>query len=110
MPAVDFAKETLNRPEYRVEGPLKVTGAARYTADVTMPGMLYLAYTRSPLPHARIVSVDTSAAKAVPGVRAVLTAADIGFAYLGRQIQDWPVLCGDRVRMIGDRIVAVAAE
>jgi len=100
----------LSQPEYRIEGPLKVTGAARYTADVQMPGMLYLAYTRSPLPHARITSVDTTAAKAVPGVHAVLTAADIGFAHLGRQIQDWPVLCGDRVRMIGDRIVAVAAE
>ena len=46
-------------PEYRVEGPLKVTGSARYTADVRMPGMLYLAYARSPYPHARIVSIDT---------------------------------------------------
>src|SRR4026209_2349609 len=110
MVIVDAPREMFNQPEYRVEGPLKVTGAARYTADVTMPGMLYLAYTRSPLPHARTFSVHTSAAKAVPGVHAVLTAADIGFAYLGRQIQDWPVLCGDRVRMIGDRIVAVAAE
>ena len=54
MPAVDLPKELLDQPEYRVEGPLKVTGAARFTADVKMPGMLYLAYTRSPLPHARI--------------------------------------------------------
>ena len=50
-----------------------------------LPGMLYLAYARSPLPHARIVSIDTSAAKAVPGVHAVLTGADIGFVGLGRQ-------------------------
>src|SRR3954451_16018585 len=110
MPAVDFAKETLDRPEYRVEGPLKVTGAARYTADVRLPGMLHLAYTRSPLPHARIISIDTSAAKAVPGVHAVLTGADIGFVGVGRQLQDWPALAIDRVRMIGDRVAAVAAE
>src|SRR3954451_21975218 len=110
MPAVDFAKETLDRPEYRVEGPLKVTGAARYTADVRLPGMLHLAYTRSPVPHARIVSIDTSAARAVPGVHAVLTGADIGFVCLGRTLQDWPVLAIDRARMIGDRIAAIAAE
>src|SRR5919202_2327300 len=103
-------QQLFDEPEYRVEGPLKVTGAARYTADVQMPGMLHLAYTRSPLPHARIVSIDTAAARAVPGVHAVLTGADIGFVGLGRQLQDWPALAGDRVRMIGDRVAAVAAE
>src|SRR5256885_17272545 len=56
-------QQLFEEPEYRVEGPLKVTGAARYTADVQMPGMLWLAYTRSARPHARIVSVDTSAAR-----------------------------------------------
>ena len=110
MAIVDAPREMFDQPEYRVEGPLKVTGAARYTADVRLPGMLWLAYTRSPLPHARIVSIDTSAAKAVPGVHAVLTGADIGFVGLGRQLQDWPVLAIDRVRMIGDRVAAVAAE
>lgn len=97
-------------PEYRVEGPLKVTGAARYTADVSMPGMLWLAYTRSPRPHARIVSIDTSAAKQVPGVHAVITGADIGEVRLGRCLLDWPALARDRVRMVGDRVAAVAAE
>src|ERR1700704_303271 len=53
MPAVDVARELLDQPEYRVEGPLKVTGAARYTADVRLPGRLWMAYTRSPMPHAR---------------------------------------------------------
>src|ERR671923_2827625 len=107
MVIVDAPREMFNQPEYRVEGPLKVTGAARYTADISMPGMLHLAYTRSPLPHARIVSVDTTAAKAVPGVHAVLTGTDIGFVGLGRQLQDWPALAVDRVRMIGDRVAAV---
>src|SRR5438105_14867813 len=96
--------------EYRVEGPLKVTGAARYTADVTMPGMLWLAYTRSPRPHARILSVDTAAAKRVPGVHAVLTGADIGHVGLGRRLLDWPALATDRVRLVGDRVAAIAAE
>src|SRR5258708_19672934 len=76
---LDFAdpQQLFEEPEYRVEGPLKVTGAARYTADVQLPGMLWLAYTRSPRPHARIVSVDASAAKKVPRLHAVLTAAHI---------------------------------
>jgi CO/xanthine dehydrogenase Mo-binding subunit len=97
-------------PEYRVEGPLKVTGAARYTADVSLPGMLWLAYTRSPRPHARVLAVDTAAAKRVPGVHAVLTGADIGHVGLARRLQDWPALATDRVRLVGDRVAAVAAE
>ena len=99
-----------DEPEYRVEGPLKVTGAARYTADVSMPGMLWLAYTRSPRPHARIVSIDTSAARHVPGVHAVLTGAELGDVRLGRCLLDWPALARDRVRMVGDRVAAVAGE
>src|SRR3954470_20713141 len=110
MPVADVARELLDKPEYRVEGPLKVTGAARYTADVRLPGMLWMTYTRSPLPHARIVSIDTSAARAVPGVHAVLTGADVGFVGVGRQLQDWPAVAIDRVRMIGDRVAAVAAD
>src|ERR1700694_5324856 len=109
---LDFAdpQQLFEEPEYRVEGPLKVTSAARYTADVQMPGMLWLAYTRSPRPHARILSVDTSAAKQVPGVRAVLTGADIGHVGLGRRLLGLPALAPDRVRMVGDRVAAVAAE
>ena len=67
--ALDNPQQLFEEPEYRVEGPLKVTGAARYTADVQMPGMLWLAYTRSPRPHSRIVSVETSAARQVPRTR-----------------------------------------
>jgi CO/xanthine dehydrogenase Mo-binding subunit len=110
MIASEDAQRLFDEPEYRVEGPLKVTGAARYTADVHMPGMLWLAYTRSPRPHARIVSVDTSAARQVPGVHAVLTGADIPNVRLGRRLLDWPALATDRVRMVGDRVAAVAAE
>lgn len=110
MTAVADPVEALQEPEYRVEGPLKVTGSARYTADVRMPGMLHLAYTRSDRPHARILSVDVSAARQAPGVHAVLTADDIGDVCVGRRLLDWPALAKDRVRIIGDRIAAVAAD
>jgi CO/xanthine dehydrogenase Mo-binding subunit len=96
--------------ERRVEGRQKVSGRAKYTADYSLPGALWAAYSGSPYAHARIRSIDTAAALAVPGVRAVLTGADIGTKLLGRQILDWPVLAVDRVRFIGDRVAAVAAE
>ena len=110
MIALEHATQLFDEPEYRVEGPLKVTGTAPYTADVQMPGMLWLAYTRSPRPHARLISVETAAAKQVPGVHAVLTGADIGHVRLGRRLLDWPALATDRVRMVGDRVAAIAAE
>ena len=94
----------------RVDGRLKVTGAARYTGDVRLPGMLWARFLASPLPHARIVRIDASAARALPGVHAVLTGADVRPARMGRRLMDWPVLAWDRVRFIGDRVAAVAAE
>lgn len=101
---------TFNEPEYRVEGPLKVTGRARYSADVRLPGMLWARFAMSRVPHARIVSINTSAALDVPGVHAVLTGGDIGPRRFGRVLYDWPVLAYDRVRFIGERVATVAAE
>lgn len=100
----------LERPERRIEGPLKVTGAARYAGDLRMPGMLWSQVLTSPYPHARIAAVDTSAALAIPGVVAVLTGEDVRGKYFGRGLMDWPVLAWDRVRFIGDRVAVVAAE
>ncbi len=100
----------LDAPERRIEGEQKVTGQARYAADIRRDGMLHVAILRSPFAHARIVSVDTSAARAMRGVRAVVTGADVRPARLGRNIQDWPVLAWDRVRFVGDRVAAVAAD
>lgn len=97
-------------PEYRVEGPLKVTGRARYTVDVQLPGMLWARFLLSPFAHARIVSIDTSAARAVSGVHAVLTGADIGPIRFGRVLYDCPVLAYDRALFVGDRVAAVAAD
>jgi CO/xanthine dehydrogenase Mo-binding subunit len=102
--------DILDSPEWRVEGRDKVTGAARYAADITRPGMLHAAFVGSPYPHARVVSVDVAAARAVPGVRAVLTGADVRPARFGRRLQDWPVLAWDRARFIGDRVAVVAAD
>src|SRR5919197_2395609 len=97
-------------PEYRLDGPLKVTGQARYTADVQLPGLLRARFLLSPHPHARIVSIDTVAARAVPGVHAVLTGADIGERRFGRYLYDWPVLAYDHVLFVGERVAAVAAK
>lgn len=96
--------------EIRVEGRVKVSGAAKYSADAQRPGMLWAAFVTSPVPHARIVSVDARAAREMPGVHAVLTGADIGEHYLGRALFDWPVLATDVVHFIGQYVVAVAAE
>ncbi len=102
--------EVLAEPEVRIEAPLKVTGRARYVADVQMPGLLWADFLLSPLPHARIVSIDTTAARQVPGVHAVLTGAEIGLRFFGRSTFDWPVLAVDKVRYVGERVAAVAAE
>jgi CO/xanthine dehydrogenase Mo-binding subunit len=96
--------------EVRVEGHLKVTGQAKYTADFTLPGMLWAAFVPASVVHAKIVSIDTTKAKELPGVHAVLTGRDIGDHFFGRRLCDWPVLAIDRVRFIGEFVAAVAAE
>jgi CO/xanthine dehydrogenase Mo-binding subunit len=102
--------DVLGTDEIRIEGRDKVSGRLKYTADIVRPNTLWAAFTTSPHAHARVVRIDTTAAKAVPGVKAVLTAADIGIRRVGRNIMDWPVLAYDTVRLIGDRVAAVAAE
>ncbi len=94
----------------RVEGAEKVSGQAVYAADVHFPDALWGKILRSPYPHARIVSIDTSKAWNVEGVRAVVTGKDEPDHYVGKSIRDIPVLCWDKVRYIGDKIAAVAAE
>jgi CO/xanthine dehydrogenase Mo-binding subunit len=100
----------LREPEYRVEGRDKVTGAAHFAADIARPGMLHTAYVTSPYAHARILSIDAARARAMPGVRAVLTGADTKPHRLGRRLQDWPLLAWDRALFIGDRVAAIAAD
>lgn len=90
------------------DGVARVTGRAVYTDDIRLPQMLHGKILRSPLAHARIVNIDTSKARRVPGVKAVITAADLprtGFGY-GK---DNSPLKLDKVRCIGDEVAAVAA-
>ncbi|HLY66454.1 MAG TPA: hypothetical protein VKU60_13045, partial [Chloroflexota bacterium] len=100
---------TIGRGVPRVDGVLKVTGQATYTADVQPSGCLWGGILRSPLPHARIKRIAASRARELPGVAAALTGAGLGGAMFGRAIADIPVLCTDRVRFIGDPVAAVAA-
>ena len=94
-----------------IDGVEKVTGTATYTADVTLPGTLYGRTLKSPYPRARIVRIDTSRAKALPGVVAVITGHDIADAGLwGRAVKDVPVIAVDEVRWAGERVAAIAAE
>lgn len=84
----------------------KLTGEAKYTADISLPGMLCGKILRSPHPHARIVSIDTTDAESLPGVRAVLTPFN---APSGRVAPDLPIL-DTKARFVGDEVAAVAAD
>jgi CO/xanthine dehydrogenase Mo-binding subunit len=91
----------------RVDGVEKVTGKAKFTGDLVIPGMLHGKILRSPYAHARIKSIDAARAEALTGVVAVLTAADISNTkpyYSGR-----PVIAIDKVRYAGEPVAAVAA-
>ncbi|MBI4483696.1 MAG: 4-hydroxybenzoyl-CoA reductase subunit alpha [Acidobacteria bacterium] len=93
-----------------VDGPGKVTGLGKYTDDLVLPGMLVGKILRSPHPHARILRIETEQARAVPGVKAVLTGQDVSTQYgilpVGR---DETVLAVGRVRYVGEGVAAVAA-
>ncbi|MGW0505008.1 aerobic carbon-monoxide dehydrogenase large subunit [Micromonospora sp. NPDC003241] len=98
----------------RKEDPRFVRGRGRYVDDVQLPGMLHLAILRSPVAHARIVSIDTSAAEASPGVKAVVTGAMLAeqnlawMPTLSNDVQ--AVLATDKVRFQGQEVAFVVAE
>jgi xanthine dehydrogenase molybdopterin-binding subunit B/aerobic-type carbon monoxide dehydrogenase small subunit (CoxS/CutS family) len=95
----------------RIDAPSKVSGRLKYAGDMLMPGMLHVQVLRSPRPHARIVSIDTSAAQAMEGVESVITSADVpGQDGFGVFVHDQPVMARDKVRYVGEAIAAVAAE
>jgi len=109
-PRIASPADRFREDEFRVDGTLKTSGQAKYAADFAMPGMLWADFLPGTMAHAKIVSIDTAAARAMPGVHAVLTGRDIGEHYFGRRLCDWPVLSIDRVRFIGEFVAAVAAE
>jgi CO/xanthine dehydrogenase Mo-binding subunit len=102
--------QVVGRPTPRVEGEEKVIGGARYSADIALPGMLWGKVLRSPIPYGRIKRIDTSKARAVPGVKAVVTGEDVTGMRIGRCIYDMPILADGVVRFIGEKVAAVAAE
>ncbi|HEY2987967.1 MAG TPA: xanthine dehydrogenase family protein molybdopterin-binding subunit [Candidatus Binatia bacterium] len=94
----------------RIEGPEKVGGKTLYTADVKLPGMLWGRCLRSPYAHARIRRINTDKAKKVKGVAAILTGGDLPRFRVGLSLQDTPLLAQGKVRFMGEKVVAVAAE
>ncbi len=96
----------------RVDAPDKVTGRALYADDLEKPGQLYAAILHSPIAHGRIKKIDTSRAKACPGIRDVVTWEEAGTTPFGVSPAryDETIFCFDRVRYVGDEVAAVAAD
>ena len=103
----------MGRPVPRPDGIAKVNGQARFTDDYQFPNMLHGRALRAGLPHGLVRRIDTRRAGELPGVQAVLTAADIpGERNHGLVVYDWPVMVGvgERVRYVGDALALVAAD
>ncbi|MDM0027758.1 xanthine dehydrogenase family protein molybdopterin-binding subunit [Variovorax saccharolyticus] len=100
---------TLGQDVPQVNARAKVLGRAQYAGDLKVAGMLHGAVLRSPYPHARIVAIDTSAALALPGVKAVLTGADAPRAMWGVHHKERRILAEGVVRFAGEEVAAVAA-
>lgn len=117
MPLNDKKADKLSYVGQRVprkDGPEKVTGRAKYTGDIHLPGMLIGRILRSPYPHARILNINTAHAVKLKGVKAVITARDTagikhGFVETPRYPPDQYPLATDRVRFVGEEVAAVAA-
>ncbi|MFH0823517.1 MAG: molybdopterin cofactor-binding domain-containing protein, partial [Pseudomonadota bacterium] len=101
----------IGKPVPRVDALEKVIGDAKYAADYSLPGMLWCKVLRSPHPHARILNIDTAAAEALPGVKAVCTGKDFNGWTWGfmPQTRDEPPLAVGKVRYLGEAVAAVAA-
>src|SRR5690348_8941566 len=94
----------------KIDSYAKVTGAAKYADDIKLPRMAFGRILRSPHPHARIVRIDASRARAYPGVLDVLTGADLPIQYgIMPTTQDEYPFAIDRVRYVGDPVAAVCA-
>jgi selenium-dependent xanthine dehydrogenase len=111
LPAVKQPLNAISRPLPRPDAVEKVNGKGVYADDLYVEGMLHARALRSRYPHARLLRVDVSRARAHPGVVAAITAGDIpGRKDCGVHEVDWPVLCYDKVRYVGDAIALVVAE
>src|SRR5216683_7070471 len=109
LPTVQPSK-VIGKALRKVDAVAKVTGATRFADDLAFPRMLYCKLLRSTQPHARIISIDTTAAQRLDGVQAVLTGRDLPIpSGILPVSQDEHALCPDKVRFIGDPVAAVAA-
>jgi 4-hydroxybenzoyl-CoA reductase alpha subunit len=101
----------LNTRAPRIDGPAKATGKAKYADDLILPGTLHAAILQSPVAHAKILHIDTSKAKKLPGVKAVMTAKEAGLVKYGVSPAryDETLFAHDKVRYVGDEIACVAA-
>jgi 4-hydroxybenzoyl-CoA reductase subunit alpha len=110
LPDLIEGLNVVGQPNRKIDGVGKVTGHALYTDDIRLPGMLHGKIVRSPHPHARIISIDTTLAEALPGVYAVVTGKEMAVKYcIIPWTRDEYPLCVDKVRYIGDGVAAVAA-
>jgi xanthine dehydrogenase molybdenum-binding subunit len=112
IPGEEKSRE-IGKVHIRQDALQKVSGAARYTDDIKFEGMLQARVRRAGVPHGILQQVDTSRAKALPGVWAVLTAEDLpGTRTHGIVQSDWPILVGvgERIRYVGEAVAVVAAE
>ncbi|MDQ1522451.1 MAG: hypothetical protein QOE47_375 [Pyrinomonadaceae bacterium] len=102
--------KVVGKPFRKVDARAKCTGQTKFADDIVLPRMLFAKLLRAHEPHARIVKIDTSKARALPGVHAVITGEDLPTTYGILPVsQDEHALCTDRVRFIGDPVAAVAA-
>src|SRR5450755_3902953 len=96
----------------RFDAADKVTGQARYLNDMTLPGMLHGAFLLAAHPHARIVSINTTEAEALPGVRAIVTYRDVPDMRYGALVKDQRLFAkeGEKVTFLGEVVAAIAAS
>ncbi|HSG40216.1 MAG TPA: 4-hydroxybenzoyl-CoA reductase subunit alpha, partial [Thermoanaerobaculia bacterium] len=100
----------IGKPFRRVDGRAKVTGATKFADDLAFPRMCHVRLVRSTVPHALVKSIDTSEAEQVPGFLGYLTGKDMPITFGILPVsQDEHALCPDKVRFVGDPVVAVAA-
>ena len=111
LPETRAPEAQVGQPRPNPNALAKIRGSARFTDDYAFPGMLFARTKRANIPHARIVSIDAAAARKLDGVHAVLTHEDVpGRNAHGIVSVDWPVLCGRKVRYVGDAVAIVAAD
>src|SRR5207247_7876246 len=104
------ALRVVGKAHRKVDATAKVAGVTKFADDLFLPRMLFAKLLRSPHPHARIVSIDTAKALALPGVKAVLTGKDLPIPFGILPVsQDEHALALDKVRFVGDPVAAVAA-